>query len=89
MSSWRDTPDGRRGYHEARAEAQKAANEDGHDRGLEACDYSKSYVVFRLPRAHHRFGHELRCEVVSCESLDRTATGHGYQAHQDALRRAM
>ena len=87
--SWKNTPEGDRRYREAREKAQKMANEDGHDRGLEACDYDKSYVVFSLPQARHRFGHELRCEVVSCEHLDRTAPGHGHQAHRDALRRAM
>lgn len=88
VSDWRNTPQGMRRYREARAAAQKAANEDGHDRGLEAFDYDKTYVVFRLPMARHRFGHELRCEVVSCECPGRTAPEHGYQAHQDALTRA-
>lgn len=86
--SWKHTAEGDRKYREARARAQKMANEDGLDRGLEASDYEKDYVVFVLPQARYRFGHELRCEVVSCEIVEKTAAGHGHRAHSDAVKRA-
>jgi hypothetical protein len=86
--SWKNSPEGQEKYRKARAEAQKAANADGYDRGLEANDYAKDFFVKSLPAAQYRFGHELRIEIVSCESLDRTAPDHGHKAHSDAVRRA-
>ena len=69
-------------YAEARALAQRAANEDGFDRGLEwlgGRGYG-DYHVFTLPRRDGRYGHERRCEVVSCEDLARCRPGHGPEA---------
>ena len=75
---WADTPEGSARYQEARERAQAAANSDGADRGLERNDVFKTFRVFMLPRRDHRNGHELRCEVVSCEDYEKCQPGHGY-----------
>jgi hypothetical protein len=41
-----------------------------------------------LPQARHRFGHELRCEIVSCERVEKTAVGHGHLCHSAAVKRS-
>ncbi len=64
-------------YRTARAEAQKKANETGFDYGLERNDLFKEYRVFMLTQKQNRFGHELRCEVVSCENMGKCQKGHG------------
>ncbi len=67
-------------YRAARAEAQLAANADGLDRGIERVCMLGSlhqYRVSVLPRRENRQGHELRCEVISCEDLARCQPGHG------------
>ncbi len=74
---WSATPAGIDAYVKARAHAQVAANGDGIDRGLEANDLFKQWHTFMLPQRKNRYGHELRCEVVSCENLDRCQPGHG------------
>lgn len=66
-TAWRDTPAGRSAYLAARTEAQALANETGRDYGLEANDLFKQWRSFMLPHAENRYGHELRCEVVSSE----------------------
>jgi hypothetical protein len=71
-AAWRDTPAGRAAYLAARDEAQAKANETGYDYGLEANDIFKQWRVFMLPRKENRTGHELRCEVVSCERTRET-----------------
>lgn len=76
-TAWRSTPDGVSKYRAARAEAQAKANADGFDRGLEANDLFKSWNVFMLPGKSNRYGHEVRCEVVSCEDLSKCQAGHG------------
>jgi hypothetical protein len=64
-------------YSEARAEAQRKANEFGFDYGISKNAFG--YSVFMLPKQGNRFGHELRCEVVSCEYPDKVQPGHGGQ----------
>lgn len=74
-------------YQAAREFAQREADADGMDRGIElmqlyrpkpsAHDY---YRVFLLPRRHNRQGHETRCEVVMCSDLKRCQIGHGPEA---------
>jgi hypothetical protein len=76
-TTWRFSAEGQRAYIACRAEAQIAANADGFDRGLEANDVFKTFRHFMLPRRENRCGHELQCEVVSCENLERCQTGHG------------
>lgn len=74
---WKQTEQGRAAYVAARAEAQAKANATGLDHGIEANDVFKTWRVFMLPRRENRYGHELRCEVVSCESLAKCQQGHG------------
>lgn len=62
-------------YAEARAEAQRLANEFGYDYGVEAHVFG--FHHFMLPQARHRFGHELRCEIVHPENLAKCQPGHG------------
>lgn len=62
-------------YSEARAYAQKVANETGFDVGLEC--FGAECLTRILPRREHRYGSELRCEVVMCEILDKCQPGHG------------
>jgi hypothetical protein len=64
-------------YSDARAEAQRLANADGRDRGLEFNKLFKTYQIVGLPETQNRFGFELRCEVVSCENYDLCKPGHG------------
>ncbi len=75
--AWLATSAGQAAYTQARSEAQRLANADGFDRGLERNDLFKSFHTFMLPQKQNRSGHELRCEVVSCENLDRCQPGHG------------
>jgi hypothetical protein len=63
-------------YSEAKAEATRRANLQGCDFGVEK-DVS-GYHVLGLPMAKHRMGHELRCEVVNPDRLDKTQPGHGH-----------
>ncbi len=65
---WTQTDDGFAKYKAAREDAQKKANET---------DLFKSFHVFMLPKRVNRCGHELRCEVVSCEILEKCQPGHG------------
>jgi hypothetical protein len=64
-------------YKEARALAQKQANDTGYDFGLEFNSLFKTYSVRMLPCRENRCGHELRCEVVMCDHIDRCKPGHG------------
>lgn len=64
-------------YNQVRAAAQSKANGDGFDYGIEQDPYFKSFRHFMLPRRENRNGHELRCEVVSCELLVKCQPGHG------------
>lgn len=64
-------------YRQARAEAQRKANELGFDHGLERNDLFRSFSVFMLPGRDARRGYETRCEVVMCENIDRCQPGHG------------
>ena len=75
--AWRDTPTGLEDYRTAREGAQRLANAMGFDYGLEANDMFKIFSVRALPRRENRYGDELRCEVVSCENLERCQVGHG------------
>lgn len=65
-------------YAAARAYTQKLANELGFDHGLEFNKLFKEYNVFMLPSKQNRYGHELRCEVVSCENKHTVKPGHGH-----------
>lgn len=76
-TAWRDSPPGRAAYKAVRAEAQRKANETGYDYGIEANDLMKEWRTFMLPQRQNRSGHELRCEIVSCEHPDRRKLGHG------------
>jgi hypothetical protein len=77
---WIETSDCAAKWRAARDKAQAAANADGMDRGLERNDVFKEFRVFILPRRENRTGHELRCEVVSCEILAKCQPGHGPRA---------
>jgi len=74
---WAGTPHALAVYTQRRAEAQARANKTGFDHGLEANELFKDYIVFVLPRRENRYGHELRCEVVSCENMTTCQPGHG------------
>jgi hypothetical protein len=76
-TAWRSTPDGTRKYQSTREQAQNKANETGMDQGIEANDFWKEFISFSLPAKQYRSGHELRCEVVSCEDVARIMKGHG------------
>lgn len=76
-SDWTETEQGRAAHTAARGQAQNLANELGYDHGIERNDLFKSFHVFMLPMRKNRRGHELSCEVVSCENLDRCQPGHG------------
>lgn len=76
-TDWTLTPQGSKAYEAARAKAQAKANETGYDHGIERNDLFKEFHVFMLPQRHNRCGHELTCEVVMCENLDRCQPGHG------------
>jgi hypothetical protein len=64
-------------YDVVRAEAQEKANDTGFDYGIEQDPFFMSFRSFMLPRKTNRCGHELRCEVVMCERLDKCQPGHG------------
>lgn len=66
-----------RDYVQARAAAQSAANADGYDRGLAYNKLFHEWSFKMLPQKRNRYGHELQCEVVSCEHLERCKPGHG------------
>jgi hypothetical protein len=74
---WSRSPDWLSKYCVAKAGAQKAADEDGFDRGLESNELFRSFRFFMLPQKQNRCGHELRCEVVMCSSDERMQKGHG------------
>lgn len=77
-TAWRETPEGDARYRAARAEAQRLADADGYDRGIEANDVMKDWRVFMLPQRKNRCGHELRCEVVSAMDVTKQRPGHGW-----------
>jgi hypothetical protein len=79
-TAWRSTPEGTAKYRQARADAQRKANETGFDYGVEANDIFKSFNVMMLPRAENRSGYELRVEVVHPERLGGAQPGHGPMA---------
>lgn len=62
-------------YEEAKKEAQAKANETGRDYGVHK--HAFGYSCFGLPQKKNRFGHELRCEVVSCMDYNKQQIGHG------------
>jgi hypothetical protein len=64
-------------YAEARAEAQRKADEFKSDYGVEKNAFG--FSCFGLPMAKHRFGHELRCEVVHAMAGP-YQPGHGPEA---------
>ena len=64
-------------YQEARAEAQKRADESGSDFGVEKDAFGFHWLG--LPMVQHRFGHELRCEVVHAMTGP-YQPGHGPEA---------
>lgn len=72
---WAASPQGRAKYESARAAAQRDANADGYDRGIERNDHARDYTVRMLPQRRHRFGHE-----AACEAIDRCRHGHGPMA---------
>lgn len=74
---WSNTEDGIAAYHVARAKAQARANELGMDHSLEANDLFMEWTFRALPMRKNRFGHELQCEVVMPESLEKCLPGHG------------
>lgn len=74
---WKETQQGKTRYLAERARAQAKANETGFDYGIEANDVFKDFISFILPARDNRQGFELRCEVVSCETLSRCQPGHG------------
>lgn len=79
-TAWRTSPEGTKRYHAARAEAQQRANDTGCDYGLEANDLFRTFSIRMLPKVANRFGHDLRCEVVSSEHESRQQPGHGWRA---------
>jgi hypothetical protein len=80
----RSNPDN---YREVRAEAQRLSNETGRDYGVEKL--GGRYRHFMLPEKRFRAGHELRCEVVMCDSDTRMLKGHGYKNNRRRSTRAM
>ena len=74
-------------YQKVRAHAQAQADATGFDWGVEAVADGATRC-WSLPRAEHRFGHELRCEVAHPTRLDVTQPGHGHAATSAAMRRA-
>ena len=68
-------------YADAREYAQKEADRDGYDWGIEQTPHympaRERWRVFGLPGRESRYGHETRCEVVSCSVLERCRKGHG------------
>lgn len=78
--AWRSGAKGRALYETVRAEAQKLANDDGYDRGVEFNDLFQTCRYFMLPQKRNRSGHELRCEVVTADDVRRSKPGHGLEA---------
>ena len=62
-------------YAEAKAIAQGAADDTGFDYYVEKDAFG--YHFGMLPQRKHRFGHELRAEVVSCTDYNKIQPGHG------------
>ena len=62
-------------YRVARTEAQRRADQTGFDHGVMRNAFG--FSAFMLPRRENRYGHELRCEVVSCMDASRAQAGHG------------
>lgn len=77
-AEWSESEGARKQYLYVRARAQEEANADGFDRGIERNDMFRSFTYRMLPRKENRYGHETRCEVVSCEDVSKTQPGHGY-----------
>lgn len=77
IRDWTHEPFAPELYCVAKASAQQQANETGFDVGLERNDIFKTFRTFLLPRRENRRGHELACEVVSCEDLAKCWPGHG------------
>jgi len=65
-------------YEEAFVHAQREANASGISRGIEkpVPPCKSEWTVIVLPRPQNRFGHELRCQVVATEHVDRVARGY-------------
>jgi hypothetical protein len=76
-TAWRNTPEFDEKYAHEKSMAQVKANATGFDYGLEVNDAFHEIRTFMLPRRENRTGHELRCEVVSCENLATMQIGHG------------
>lgn len=76
-TDWTHTAEGHTKWKETRKAAQARANELGADQGIERNDFFKTFRTFGLPARQHRYGHELTCEVVHPENLDRCQPGHG------------
>jgi hypothetical protein len=74
-----DTPEGQVSYERVKREAQRLSDLDGWDRGIECNELFREHRCFMLPNKANRCGHELRCEVVSCSSDERTQKGHGHK----------
>ena len=74
---WSETPESNAAYHKARQHAQLRANETGFDHGLAANNVMKEWEIRLLPRRENRYGHELMCEVVTCENITSCQPGHG------------
>lgn len=62
-------------YDQAKREAQARADETGFDYGVAKNAFG--FSCFMLPQKQNRYGHELRCEVVSCTILAKCQPGHG------------
>lgn len=71
-------------YEATRAEAQKASNEDGFDRGLVRS--ANGWTSQRLPRRENRYGRDLECEVVWCFDLRKCQPGHGPLGERNIVR---
>lgn len=63
-------------YHSAFAHAVRLARLLGKEVGIEAAkEYGKPiYRVFSLPKPENRFGHELRCQVVTPDEPSHRST---------------
>jgi hypothetical protein len=71
-------------YDEAKREAQESAGRLGYDYGVAKNAFG--YSAFMLPQMRNRYGHELRCEVVSCTDLAKCQPGHGPTATREPAR---
>jgi hypothetical protein len=74
---WSETKAGLAAYAIAKKQAQEFADSDGFDRGLEANEVFRCWVIRMLPQKKHRSGFELRIECVSATDLSRCQPGHG------------